>query len=161
MVVLVLSVHFDGMSLGVEGTNCWATVHDLTLMGANGTSLLWQNLKCLSLGLEREVPNILSITKKKWYDYDGLNVLLANQNKHVGNVDSDRAAVHEAMDNVLNDVHVFGKSVHDYAVWSHIEEEIYWCVQNALEHIVVHLCKSLVDKLSHNVFFEDLAQSLE
>jgi hypothetical protein len=36
--------------------------------------------------------------------------------------------MHEAVDDVLNYIHVIGESVHYHTVGSHIKEQIDWCI---------------------------------
>ena len=87
--------------------------------------LLLQDLNSLPFGLERKVPDILSISKEHWDNNSCPWVLLADENEHVSNIDGDRAAVHEAMNYFLNNIHVLREPAHDTAIWGNIEEEVY------------------------------------
>jgi len=68
--------------------------------------------------------------------------------------------MHEAVDNVIDYIHVIRESAHDHAIGSHIKEQIDRCIQNTYEYIVVHLLKCLVNESALDVFFEDLTQGL-
>lgn len=46
--------------------------------------------------------------------------------------------MHEAVDNVFNNIHIIRESVHDHAVRSHVKEQIHWCIQNTYQYIVMH-----------------------
>ena len=94
--------------------------------------LLLQDLNSLPFGLERKVPDILSISKEHWDNNSCPWVLLADENEHASNIDGDRAAVHEAMNYFLNNIHVLREPAHDTAIWGNIEEEVYWSIQNTL-----------------------------
>ena len=69
--------------------------------------------------------------------------------------------MHSTVDNVLDNIHIIGESIHDTSIRSHIKEQIDWCIQNAFQHIVVHIFKCLVNESIHDEFFNDLTHGLE
>lgn len=69
--------------------------------------------------------------------------------------------MHEAVDNMLNHIHVLREPAHNTAIWCHIKEKVNWCVQDALKNIGVYVLEGLVDKPSHDEFLDNLAHRLE
>jgi len=130
-------------------------------MSSNWTSLLLQNLNGLSLGLEREIPNIFCISKEHRDNYECHQILLTDQNEHIRDINGNRDAMHGAVDDVLDNIHIIGESIHDHSIRSHIKEQIDWCIQNAFQHIVVHIFECLINESTHDEFLSDLAKSLE
>jgi hypothetical protein len=69
--------------------------------------------------------------------------------------------MHEAVDNVLDHIHVFAESFHDAAVGSHIEECVYWSIYDASENVSVYTLHSFVYQDLDKPLFCDLTTSLE
>ena len=75
-----------------------------------------QDLNGLSLGLECIIPNRLGIPEEKRYYNDCPDVLVANEEKHSRDIYSDVTAVHDTMDNMLNDIHIITEPFHNTAI---------------------------------------------
>lgn len=127
----------------------------------NRRGLRLKDLNGLPLGLKCKVPDVFGVSKQDRDHQQGPQVLVANEEEHVRDVNRETTAVHEAVYDVLDHVHVIAESFHDAAVGSHIEECVDWGVHDAFEDVGVYLFQGLVDQYSHHPLFGDLTDSLE